>query len=97
MKIGLFIPCYIDQFYPTVGIATLELLEHLGCDIRYPLQQTCCGQPAYNSGGRAEARAIARQVIEIFEPFDYIVVPSGSCAGMVRCHYAGLFADNQRT
>ena len=94
MKVGLFIPCYVDQFFPEVGRATVEILEAQQIEVDFPQRQTCCGQPAYNTGDRADARAIARLVIDDFESFDYVVVPSGSCAGMVRCHYPQLFADD---
>jgi L-lactate dehydrogenase complex protein LldE len=80
-------------FRPTVGFAAVKLLEEAGCTVEVPRAQTCCGQPAYNSGDRADARAIAVQVIAAFEPYDYVVAPSGSCAGMIRAHYPTLFAD----
>ena len=86
MKIGLFIPCYIDQFYPQVAIATLELLEKLGCDVGYPLQQTCCGQPMANSGYASTATGCNRNFIRNFTGFDYIVAPSGSCVLHIREH-----------
>lgn len=87
MKVGLFIPCYIDQFYPQVGIATLELLEKLGCQVEYPGGQTCCGQPMANTGCERDAVATYHHFIRLFRPFDYIVAPSGSCAYHVRKHY----------
>ena len=87
MKIGLFIPCYIDQFYPQVGIATLELLERLGCEVEYPMQQTCCGQPLANSGMEKEARPVYEHFVKTFQGFNYIVAPSGSCTYHVRHHY----------
>jgi L-lactate dehydrogenase complex protein LldE len=87
LKIGLFIPCYIDMFYPQVGIATLELLEKLGQQVSYPLEQTCCGQPLANSGSENEAAATYRNFVRNFKDFDYIVTPSGSCAYHVRHHY----------
>lgn len=86
-KIGLFIPCYIDMFYPQVGIATLELLEKLGQEVVYPTKQTCCGQPLANSGSEKEAIATYRNFVRNFQGFDYIVTPSGSCVYHVRCHY----------
>jgi L-lactate dehydrogenase complex protein LldE len=86
-KIGLFIPCYIDQFYPQVGIATLELLEKLGQDVSYPLKQTCCGQPLANSGSENDAKATYLNFVRNFQGFDYIVCPSGSCVYHVRHHY----------
>ncbi len=87
MKVGLFIPCYIDQFYPQVGIATLQLLEKLGCAVEYPREQTCCGQPMANSGCEREALATYRNYVRTFAPYDYVVAPSGSCTYHVRKHY----------
>jgi L-lactate dehydrogenase complex protein LldE len=95
MRIGLFIPCYIDQFYPRVGMATLALLEHFApqATIDYPREQTCCGQPMANAGCDDEARPVAERFVETFRPFDYVVGPSGSCVAMVRKHYHGLVRD----
>ncbi len=90
MKVALFIPCYIEQFYPQVGIATLELLEKLGCDVEYPLQQTCCGQPLANSGMEAEAMPIYHHFVDTFKNYEYIVAPSGSCTHQVQHHYGIL-------
>ena len=90
--VALFVTCLVDLFRPTVGFAAVKLLEQAGCTVEVPAVQTCCGQPAYNSGDRGDAIAIARQVIDAFEAYDYVVVPSGSCAGMIRKHYATLFA-----
>lgn len=87
MKVGLFIPCFIDQFYPQVAIATLELLEKLGLNVQYPLEQTCCGQPLANSGFEMEAFAAYKNFVRNFSPFDYVVAPSGSCVYHVREHY----------
>ncbi len=81
-RVGLFVTCLVDLFRPTVGFASLKLLEAAGCQVVVPAAQTCCGQPAFNAGDRAGARAIARQLIATFEPYDAIVLPSGSCAGM---------------
>lgn len=92
--VGLFVTCLVDLFRPSVGFATVKLLEQAGCDVHVPAAQTCCGQPAYNSGDRKDTRAIAEQVIEAFEPFDYVVAPSGSCAAMLKKHYTGLFAGD---
>lgn len=86
-KIGLFIPCYIDQFYPQVGIATLELLQKLGLDVCYPLKQTCCGQPLANSGAEKKAIPVYWNFVRNFNEFDYTVSPSGSCVYHVRKHY----------
>jgi L-lactate dehydrogenase complex protein LldE len=89
-RVGLFVTCLVDFFRPTVGFAAAKLLDDAGCKVEVPAQ-ACCGQPAFNSGDRADARAIAEQVIEAFSAFDYVVVPSGSCAGMLKVHYHELF------
>lgn len=94
-RVGLFITCLADMFRPTVGFAAVKLLEDAGCRVDAPLAQTCCGQPAYNSGDRTTTRAIAVQVMDAFEGFDYVVAPSGSCAGMLRRHYPALFAGDE--
>ena len=86
MKVGLFIPCYVDQFYPKVAQATLELLEKLGCDVHFPLNQTCCGQPMANSGFARLTTACDANFIENFKDFDYIVSPSGSCILHIKEH-----------
>ncbi len=93
IRVGLFVTCLVDLFRPTVGFAAVKLLEDAGCTVEVPSAQTCCGQPAYNSGAKADAKDIARQVIAAFEGYDYVVAPSGSCAGMIREHYPELFAD----
>jgi L-lactate dehydrogenase complex protein LldE len=90
-EIGLFVPCYIDQFYPDVGLATLEVLEAQGLLVEFPEQQTCCGQPMANAGCNADARQLARRFVAIFKSYDYIVAPSGSCVAMVRHHYDDFF------
>ncbi len=87
MRIGLFIPCYIDQFYPQVGLATLDLLERRGLQVEFPEQQTCCGQPMANAGFHNDARPLAERFLKVFANYDYIVSPSGSCVAMVRHHY----------
>lgn len=87
MRIGLFIPCYIDQFYPQVGMATVELLAHFGLKVEYPTEQTCCGQPMANVGLFDDARPLALHFLNTFKPYDYVVSPSGSCVAMVRHHY----------
>jgi L-lactate dehydrogenase complex protein LldE len=86
MKVGLFIPCYIDQFYPQVGIATLQLLEKLGCNVSFPLNQTCCGQPMANSGFAALSKNCDKNFVSNFRGFDYIVGPSGSCVLHLKEH-----------
>jgi L-lactate dehydrogenase complex protein LldE len=91
--VGLFVTCLVDLIRPAVGFAAVKLLEDAGCTVEVPTQ-TCCGQPAFNSGDRAMTRAIAEQVIAAFEPSDYVVAPSGSCAGMLRTHYPELFAGD---
>ena len=94
MRVALFVTCLVDLFRPTVSFAAVKLLEDAGCTVEVPRRQTCCGQPAYNSGDRADAKAIALQVFDAFAGFDYVVAPSGSCAGMLRVHYPELFADD---
>lgn len=86
MKIGLFIPCYVDQFYPKVGIATYELLQKLGCDVSFPMKQTCCGQPMANSGYEHLTKGCDANFVANFAEFDYIVCPSGSCVLHVKEH-----------
>ena len=93
-RVGLFVTCLVDLFRPTVGFAAISLLESAGCAVEVPMAQTCCGQPAYNSGDKKDARDLARRVIDLFESFDYLVAPSGSCAGMIREHYPRLFEDD---
>ena len=94
MRVALFVTCLVDFFRPTIGFAAVKLLEAAGCTVEVPRAQTCCGQPAYNSGDRANAKAIALQVLDAFEGYDHVVAPSGSCAGMIRVHYPELFADD---
>jgi L-lactate dehydrogenase complex protein LldE len=86
-SVGLFIPCYIDQLYPRVGMATVEILERCGYQVEFPEGQTCCGQPMANSGCTEEARPLAERFLQLFSGFDYVVAPSGSCVAMVRHHY----------
>ncbi len=94
VRVGLLVTCLVDVFRPSVGFAAVKLLEAAGCTVEVPRLQTCCGQPAYNSGDKADAQALARQVMEAFEGFDYVVAPSGSCAGQLRTHYPEMFADD---
>ena len=94
MRVALFVTCLVDLFRPTVGFAAVKLLEDAGCTVEVPRRQTCCGQPAYNSGDRADSKAIALQVFDAFAGYDYVVAPSGSCAGMLRVHYPELFDDD---
>ncbi|MFK7692896.1 (Fe-S)-binding protein [Paenibacillus sp. HJGM_3] len=91
MKVSLFITCLADQLYPEVGESVVRLLHRYGCEVDFPALQTCCGQPAFNSGYQDEAREVARQWIRAFERSDYIVSPSGSCTGMVHHYYPDLF------
>ncbi|HXH03360.1 MAG TPA: (Fe-S)-binding protein [Candidatus Competibacteraceae bacterium] len=93
-RVALFVTCLVDLFRPAVGFAAVKLLEDAGCRIEVPAAQTCCGQPAFNSGDRRHSQALARQVIAVFEGYDYVVVPSGSCGGMIKTHYPELFADD---
>src|SRR6476620_6949747 len=86
MKVGLFVPCYIDQFYPQVAIATLQLLEKVGCDVVYPAHQTCCGQPMANAGYASLSEGCNHNFIKNFSGFDYIVCPSGSCVLHIKEH-----------
>ncbi len=88
--VGLFIPCYVDQLYPRVGLATLRILRRLGLDPDYPREQTCCGQPMANSGCAGEAAPLAERFLRVFERYDHVVAPSGSCVSMVRNHYREL-------
>jgi L-lactate dehydrogenase complex protein LldE len=90
-RVGLFVTCLVDLFRPSVGFAAVKLLEDAGCTVDVPEAQTCCGQPAFNSGDRADAAAIARNVIAAFRSYDYVVAPSGSCGGMIVKHYPELF------
>ena len=90
MKIGLFIPCYVDALYPEVGKATYKLLCHLGLDVTYPERQTCCGQPMSNAGFEPMARHLANNFEDMFSGFDYVVAPSASCAAFVRFNYPRL-------
>ncbi|MFG1425474.1 (Fe-S)-binding protein [Roseixanthobacter glucoisosaccharinicivorans] len=91
ISVGLFATCLVDTLRPSVGFAAAQLIEQAGCEVSVP-RQTCCGQPAFNSGDRVTTRALAEQMIAAFETFDYVVVPSGSCAGMIKTQYPELFA-----
>jgi L-lactate dehydrogenase complex protein LldE len=93
-KVGLFVTCLVDLMRPSVGFAAVKLLKAAGCDVHVPRAQTCCGQPAWNAGDDAHAAAIARQVVDAFEEFDYVVAPSGSCAGMLKNHYPNVLAHD---
>jgi len=93
MKVALFVTCLVDLMRPRIGFAAIELLEAAGCEVIVPPSQTCCGQPAWNSGDRASAAKLAKKVIAEFEGFETIVAPSGSCADHIKHEYAAIFAD----
>lgn len=92
--VGLLVTCLVDAMRPEIGFATLRLLEQAGCRVSVPEAQTCCGQPALNSGARGEAQTLAKRVVAAFEGFDYVVAPSGSCLGTLKAHYPDLLADD---
>jgi L-lactate dehydrogenase complex protein LldE len=94
-RVSLFVTCIVDQVFPNVGIAMAGILERLGYRVEFPEAQTCCGQPAFNSGYRDEARSVAQHFLKVFRDAEYVVVPSGSCAAMIAHHYAELFDDAQ--
>jgi L-lactate dehydrogenase complex protein LldE len=94
MRVGLFVTCLVDLMRPSIGFAALRLLEAAGCEVVVPPAQTCCGQPGYNSGDQKAAKALALKVLGEFDGCDYVVLPSGSCAGMIRVHYPALFKDD---
>lgn len=93
MRVGLFVTCLVDVVRPRIGFAALELLEAAGCEVVVPSTQTCCGQPGYNSGDRPSAQSMARKLLEDFRDCEHVVVPSGSCAGMIRAHYGELLSE----
>ena len=93
-RVALFVTCLVDLHRPSVGFAAIKLLEQAGCQVEVPRWQTCCGQPAYNAGDRATARDLTLGIIEAFKGYDYIVAPSGSCAGMLKQHMPHLFDDD---
>ncbi len=97
-RVALFVTCLVDLHRPTVGFAAIKLLEDAGCRVEVPRAQTCCGQPAYNSGDRRTARDLSQGILDAFGGYDYVVVPSGSCGGMIKHHLPHLFDDdpNQR-
>jgi len=92
MQVGLFMPCYIDQFFPKVGMATVEVLEAVGATVEFPAAQTCCGQPMANTGCTQDAAPLAHRFLEIFKDYEYVVAPSGSCVAMVTHHYEEYLA-----
>ena len=96
MKIGLFIPCYVDALYPEVGVAAYKLLKHLQVDVTYPMNQTCCGQPMANAGFEQKAVPLAERYDDMFKEFDYVVAPSASCAAFIKLNYPRLMKGKQR-
>ena len=96
MDVALFIPCYVDQLYPNVGLATAAVLERQGVTVHFPEEQTCCGQPMANSGCLDDARPLANKMLDVFAGYDHVVCPSGSCTSMVRNHFAHLLHDDAR-
>ncbi|WP_419763548.1 MAG: (Fe-S)-binding protein [Arcobacter sp.] len=95
MRIGLFIPCFMNELYPEASMATLKLLEKLNFNVEYPLEQTCCGQPMANSGCSQDIEKLAHRFVNTFKDYDYVVAPSGSCVTMVKEHYEPFFNDNK--
>ncbi len=96
MRVSLFVACLTDLFAPDVGMAVVKTLEHFGCEVDFPVAQTCCGQPAYNNGFPADARTLAARMLDVFQNSEYVVTPSGSCCAMIRAHYPELFHDDPR-
>src|SRR6266849_4483209 len=90
LRVSLFVTCVVDQLFPNVGMAMADVLERSGCEVEFPEAQTCCGQPAFNSGYHEEARVVARHFLKVFNDAEYIVVPSGSCCSMAKHHMAEL-------
>jgi L-lactate dehydrogenase complex protein LldE len=98
LRVALFVPCYVDMIYPQVGVSVVRVLRRLGVEVAYSEGQTCCGQPAFNSGFFQEARNVARHLLDVFEkdPADYVVCPSGSCTAMVSYYYPVIFEDRKK-
>jgi len=94
VRVALFVTCLVDAVRPEIGLSVVKLLEASGCEVVVPESQTCCGQPAYNSGDSAAARVLAEKVLREFDSFDYVVIPSGSCGGQIKVHYLELFRDH---
>src|SRR3569832_1438912 len=94
MRVGLFVTCLVDMMRPEIGFSALKLLEAANCEVVVPEQQTCCGQPGFSAGNFAAAQELAKKFVEEFEQFDYVVIPSGSCGGMVKTQNADLFKDD---
>src|SRR5262249_40577532 len=95
-RVSLFVTCIVDQLFPKVGLAMAEVLERIGCEVDFPEAQTCCGQPAFNSGFREEARQVARHFLSVMSGSEYVVVPSGSCASMITHHFEDIFQKEHR-
>jgi L-lactate dehydrogenase complex protein LldE len=93
IRVALCVTCLVDQLYPEIGVATVKILRRAGCQVDFPAEQTCCGQPFFNSGFRKQASQLARRSIEIFEPYETVVLPSGSCTSMIRLEYVHLLED----
>lgn len=96
MRIGLFIPCFMNELYPSACMATLKLLKNLDFDVEYPLEQTCCGQPMSNTGCNSDVKNLAIRFVDIFKEYDYIVAPTGSCVTMVKDHYSEFFEEDDK-
>src|SRR3954464_10724520 len=96
MDAALFVPCYVDQISPSVGLDTAALLERYGVTVHFPEAQTCCGQPMANSGFFDDARVLARRMLDVFAPYEYVICPSGSCTSMVRNQYELLLPKDSR-
>lgn len=96
MKVALFITCLTDTYYPRVGAAALRVLRHFGCQVEFPAEQTCCGQPAFNSGFHEQARTVARRMLRVFETCETVVTPSASCATMVKHHFPELLVGDRQ-
>ena len=94
LRVGLFVTCLVDSMRPSIGFSTIELLESAGCEVVVPQAQTCCGQPAWNSGDQDSTHKLAQKWLAEFEQFDYVVAPSGSCAGMTKTHYTEVFKND---
>ena len=95
-RVSIFVTCIVDQLFPKAGVAMVEVLERLGYDVEFRKEQTCCGQPAFNSGFHDEARAVARHFLDVFDGAEHIVVPSGSCTSMISHHFADIFAGDKK-
>lgn len=95
MKVSLFITCIVDSVFPNVGVAMTRILQSHGCDVSFSMEQTCCGQPSFNSGYTEEAKAVGQTLLRAFDDADYVVSPSGSCVGMIQHYYPELYQDDE--